>query len=106
VLVFTDISLEKAIEFNDFCHTHQLSIAFIKTEVRVGSHVVYFPQGEVSNMFQLKIFSGWLIFLTVLRHSYLITNPDAEVASCRNLASKGFSRTLSPSIAKLKYLVS
>ncbi|KAL1313269.1 uncharacterized protein [Arachis hypogaea] len=73
VVVFTDISLEKAIEFNDFCHTHQLPIAFIKTEVRgffveekpvldselwhacagplvslpvVGSHVVYFQQGH------------------------------------------------------------
>ncbi|XLR26632.1 hypothetical protein HN51_039846 [Arachis hypogaea] len=105
VVVFTDISLEKAIEFNDFCHTHQLPIAFIKTEVRgffveekpvldselwhacagplvslpvVGSHVVYFQQGEVSNMFQLKIFSSWLIFLSVLRHSYLIIDLDAE----------------------------
>ncbi|KAL4342992.1 hypothetical protein AHAS_Ahas11G0033800 [Arachis hypogaea] len=33
-VVFTEISLEKAIEFNDFCHTHQPPIAFIKTEVR------------------------------------------------------------------------
>ncbi|XP_061347151.1 ubiquitin-activating enzyme E1 1-like [Gastrolobium bilobum] len=33
-VVFTDISLEKAIEFNDYCHSHQPSIAFIKTEVR------------------------------------------------------------------------
>ncbi|XLS51843.1 hypothetical protein HN51_012520 [Arachis hypogaea] len=33
-VVFTDISLEKAIEFNDFCHTHQPPIACIKTEVR------------------------------------------------------------------------
>ncbi|KAL5709791.1 E1 ubiquitin-activating enzyme [Ranunculus cassubicifolius] len=34
VVVFTDISLEKAIEFNDYCHTHQPPISFIKTEVR------------------------------------------------------------------------
>ncbi|XP_045793864.1 ubiquitin-activating enzyme E1 1-like [Trifolium pratense] len=33
-VVFTDISLEKAIEFNDYCHSHQPPIAFIKTEVR------------------------------------------------------------------------
>lgn len=33
-VVFTDISLKKAIEFNDYCHNHQLPIAFIKTEVR------------------------------------------------------------------------
>ncbi|XP_047308611.1 ubiquitin-activating enzyme E1 1-like [Impatiens glandulifera] len=34
VVVFTDISLEKAIEFDDFCHSHQPPISFIKTEVR------------------------------------------------------------------------
>ncbi|XP_039017264.1 ubiquitin-activating enzyme E1 2-like [Hibiscus syriacus] len=34
VVVFTDISFEKAIEFNDYCHTHQPPIAFIKAEVR------------------------------------------------------------------------
>ncbi|CAK8575593.1 unnamed protein product [Lathyrus sativus] len=33
-VVFTDVSLEKAIEFNDYCHNHQPPIAFIKTEVR------------------------------------------------------------------------
>ncbi|GKA09620.1 ubiquitin-activating enzyme E1 1-like protein isoform X2 [Tanacetum coccineum] len=33
-VVFTDIDLETAIEFNDYCHNHQPSIAFIKTEVR------------------------------------------------------------------------
>ncbi|KAH7542742.1 hypothetical protein FEM48_Zijuj02G0107000 [Ziziphus jujuba var. spinosa] len=33
-VVFTDISLQKAIEFNDYCHSHQPPIAFIKTEVR------------------------------------------------------------------------
>ncbi|KAE8722765.1 Ubiquitin-activating enzyme E1 2 [Hibiscus syriacus] len=33
-VVFTDISLEKAIEFNDYCHTHQPPISFIKAEVR------------------------------------------------------------------------
>lgn len=33
-VVFTDISLEKAIEFNNFCHSHQPPIAFIKSEVR------------------------------------------------------------------------
>ncbi|XP_068636995.1 ubiquitin-activating enzyme E1 1 isoform X2 [Aristolochia californica] len=33
-VVFTDITLEKAIEFNDYCHSHQPPIAFIKSEVR------------------------------------------------------------------------
>ncbi|GMH12787.1 hypothetical protein Nepgr_014628 [Nepenthes gracilis] len=33
-VVFTDITLEKAIEFNDYCHSHQPPIAFIKAEVR------------------------------------------------------------------------
>lgn len=33
-VVFTDISLDKAIEFNDFCHNHQPAISFIKAEVR------------------------------------------------------------------------
>ncbi|KAJ4725523.1 putative Ubiquitin-activating enzyme E1 [Melia azedarach] len=33
-VVFTDISLDKAIEFNDFCHNHQPPISFIKAEVR------------------------------------------------------------------------
>ncbi|CAI9761300.1 unnamed protein product [Fraxinus pennsylvanica] len=33
-VVFTDISLENAIEFNEYCHNHQPPIAFIKTEVR------------------------------------------------------------------------
>ncbi|KAH0739914.1 hypothetical protein KY290_038619 [Solanum tuberosum] len=33
-VVFTDISLEKAFEFDDYCHMHQPPIAFIKTEVR------------------------------------------------------------------------
>ncbi|KAL0458496.1 UNVERIFIED_CONTAM: Ubiquitin-activating enzyme E1 2 [Sesamum latifolium] len=33
-VVFTDINLESAIEFNEYCHNHQPPIAFIKTEVR------------------------------------------------------------------------
>ncbi|CAH1446977.1 unnamed protein product [Lactuca virosa] len=33
-VVFTDIDLKTAIEFDDYCHTHQPPIAFIKTEVR------------------------------------------------------------------------
>lgn len=33
-VVFTDASLGKAIEFNDYCHSHQPPIAFIKAEVR------------------------------------------------------------------------
>ncbi|MFS7945623.1 putative ubiquitin/SUMO-activating enzyme E1, THIF-type NAD/FAD binding, ubiquitin-activating enzyme [Helianthus anomalus] len=33
-VVFTDITLEKAIEFNNFCHRHEPPIAFIKSEVR------------------------------------------------------------------------
>ncbi|KAG7965159.1 hypothetical protein I3843_09G210000 [Carya illinoinensis] len=34
VVVFTDISLERAIEFDDYCHNHQPPISFIKSEVR------------------------------------------------------------------------
>ncbi|CAN0879670.1 Ubiquitin-activating enzyme E1 1 [Linum grandiflorum] len=33
-VVFTDSSLEKAIEFDDYCRAHQPPIAFIKSEVR------------------------------------------------------------------------
>ncbi|PIN13370.1 Ubiquitin activating enzyme UBA1 [Handroanthus impetiginosus] len=33
-VVCTDICLEKAIEFDDYCHQHQPPIAFIKSEVR------------------------------------------------------------------------
>lgn len=34
MVVFTDISLEKAVEFDEYCHQHQPPIAFIKSEVR------------------------------------------------------------------------
>ncbi|XP_023532141.1 ubiquitin-activating enzyme E1 1-like [Cucurbita pepo subsp. pepo] len=34
VVVFTDTGLDKAMEFNDFCHNHQPPISFIKSEVR------------------------------------------------------------------------
>eukprot|EP00268_Persea_americana_P018202 TRINITY_DN1900_c0_g1_i7.p1 TRINITY_DN1900_c0_g1~~TRINITY_DN1900_c0_g1_i7.p1 ORF type:complete len:1072 (-),score=180.51 TRINITY_DN1900_c0_g1_i7:554-3769(-) len=33
-VIFTDISLEKAIEFDDYCHNHKPPISFIKCEVR------------------------------------------------------------------------
>ncbi|KAK9279299.1 hypothetical protein L1049_012978 [Liquidambar formosana] len=33
-VVFTDINFEKAIEFNDYCRSHQPPISFIKAEVR------------------------------------------------------------------------
>ncbi|CAI9768395.1 unnamed protein product [Fraxinus pennsylvanica] len=33
-VVFTDINLDKAIEYDDYCHRHQPPIAFIKSEVR------------------------------------------------------------------------
>ncbi|XP_008789165.1 ubiquitin-activating enzyme E1 1 isoform X2 [Phoenix dactylifera] len=33
-VVFTDISLDKAIEFDDYCHNQQPPISFIKSEVR------------------------------------------------------------------------
>ncbi|XP_075515549.1 ubiquitin-activating enzyme E1 1-like isoform X1 [Primulina tabacum] len=33
-VVFTDINLKSAIEFNEYCHNHQPPIAFLKTEVR------------------------------------------------------------------------
>ncbi|KAL3334041.1 hypothetical protein AABB24_030682 [Solanum stoloniferum] len=33
-VVFTSTSLEDALEFNDYCHSHQPPIAFIRTEVR------------------------------------------------------------------------
>ncbi|XP_019056522.1 PREDICTED: ubiquitin-activating enzyme E1 1 isoform X1 [Tarenaya hassleriana] len=34
VVVFTDIRFEKAIEFDDYCHSHQPPISFIKADVR------------------------------------------------------------------------
>ena len=34
VVVFTDIIVEKTIEYNDFCHNHQPPIAFIKADIR------------------------------------------------------------------------
>ncbi|XP_072147031.1 ubiquitin-activating enzyme E1 3-like [Setaria viridis] len=34
VAVFTDISLDKAFQFDDYCRSHQPPISFIKTEVR------------------------------------------------------------------------
>ncbi|XP_065880500.1 ubiquitin-activating enzyme E1 1 isoform X2 [Euphorbia lathyris] len=33
-VVFTDINLDKAIELNDYCHSHKPPISFIKAEVR------------------------------------------------------------------------
>ncbi|KAG8093490.1 hypothetical protein GUJ93_ZPchr0012g20633 [Zizania palustris] len=33
-VVFTDVSLEKAVEFDSYCHNHRPPIAFIKSEVR------------------------------------------------------------------------
>ncbi|KAG5253997.1 ubiquitin activating enzyme family protein [Salix suchowensis] len=33
-VVFTDLNLDKAIEFNDYCHNHKPPISFIKAEVR------------------------------------------------------------------------
>ena len=32
--MFTDIIVEKTIEYNDFCHNHQPPIAFIKSDIR------------------------------------------------------------------------
>ena len=34
VVVFTNIIVEKTIEYNDFCHNHQPPIAFIKAEIQ------------------------------------------------------------------------
>jgi ubiquitin-activating enzyme E1 len=34
VVVFTDITVEKAIEYDDFCHNHKPPIAFIKADIR------------------------------------------------------------------------
>lgn len=34
VVVFTDITLEKAIQYNDFCRDHKPPIAFIKSDIR------------------------------------------------------------------------
>lgn len=34
VVVFTDITLEKAIQYNDFCRDHKPPIAFIKADIR------------------------------------------------------------------------
>lgn len=34
VVVFTDITLDKAVEIDDFCHKHEPAIAFIKADIR------------------------------------------------------------------------
>ncbi|KAG6697721.1 hypothetical protein I3842_09G215700 [Carya illinoinensis] len=49
VVVFTDISLERAIEFDDYCHNHQPPISFIKSED--GDLVVF---SEVNGMKELN----------------------------------------------------
>ncbi|XP_019188627.1 PREDICTED: ubiquitin-activating enzyme E1 1-like isoform X1 [Ipomoea nil] len=52
-VVFTDISLKDAVEFDDYCHCHQPPIAFIKAEVRglFGSVFCDFgPQFTVSDV--------------------------------------------------------
>ncbi|KAG2690958.1 hypothetical protein I3760_09G214400 [Carya illinoinensis] len=49
VVVFTDISLEKAIEFDDYCHNHQPPISFIKSED--GDLVAF---SEVNGMTELN----------------------------------------------------
>ncbi|XP_031123483.1 ubiquitin-activating enzyme E1 1-like isoform X2 [Ipomoea triloba] len=52
-VVFTDISLKDAVEFDDYCHFHQPPIAFIKAEVRglFGSVFCDFgPQFTVSDV--------------------------------------------------------
>ncbi|MQL80034.1 hypothetical protein Taro_012477 [Colocasia esculenta] len=52
-VVFTEITLEKAIEFDDYCHNHQPPISFIKSEVRglFGSVFVDFgPEFTVADV--------------------------------------------------------
>ncbi|XP_078436471.1 ubiquitin-activating enzyme E1 2-like [Wolffia australiana] len=52
-VVFTEISLQKAIEFDDYCHNHQPPISFIKSEVRglFGSIFVDFgPEFTVNDV--------------------------------------------------------
>lgn len=44
--MFTDTSIEKSIEYNDFCHNHKPSIAFIKADIQgvFGSVLCDFKQ--------------------------------------------------------------
>ncbi|KAK8995342.1 hypothetical protein V6N11_069780 [Hibiscus sabdariffa] len=52
-VVFTDISLEKAIKYNDYCHNHQPPISFIKTEVRGLFGTVFCDFGPVFTVFDV-----------------------------------------------------
>ncbi|TYI90973.1 hypothetical protein E1A91_D03G159600v1 [Gossypium mustelinum] len=52
-VVFTDISLEKAIEFNDYCHNHQPPISFIKSEVRGLFGTVFCDFGPAFTVFDV-----------------------------------------------------
>ncbi|KAM3216917.1 ubiquitin-activating enzyme E1 1-like [Capsicum annuum] len=75
-VVFTDISLEKATEFDDYCHTHQPPIAFIKAEVRglFGSVFCDFgPQFVVADVDGEDPHSGIIAS---------ISNDDPALVSC------------------------
>ncbi|CAL9111808.1 unnamed protein product [Musa acuminata var. zebrina] len=52
-VVFTDLSLEKAIEFDDHCHNHQPSIPFIRCEVRGLFGSVFCDFGPEFTVFDL-----------------------------------------------------
>ncbi|RWV88412.1 hypothetical protein BHE74_00039323, partial [Ensete ventricosum] len=52
-VVFTDLSLEKAIEFDDHCHNHRPSIPFIRCEVRGLFGSVFCDFGPEFTVFDL-----------------------------------------------------
>ncbi|OMP02417.1 UBA/THIF-type NAD/FAD binding protein [Corchorus olitorius] len=54
-VVFTDVSLEKALEFEDYCHNHQPPISFIKTEVRGLFGSVYCDFGPEFTVFDVDV---------------------------------------------------
>ncbi|KAI3447815.1 hypothetical protein Pfo_004480 [Paulownia fortunei] len=75
-VVFTDISLQKAIEFDDYCHQHQPPIAFIKSEVRglFGSVFCDFgPEFTVCDVDGEDPHTGIIAF---------ITNDNPAVVAC------------------------
>lgn len=52
-VVFTDISLEKAIEFNVYCHNRKPSISFIKSEIRGPFGFVFCDCGPEFTLFDV-----------------------------------------------------
>jgi len=76
VVVFTDSSVEKAIEYNDFCHNHKPPIAFIKADIRGLFGSVFCDFGPEFTVFDVngeEAHTGIVAF---------ITNDNPALVSC------------------------